>query len=157
MFIIPTLFKKKKNEGDIAIAFVRPSVSPLCYLLRQNLAKFGVWVTHMNGACNGSYFFAPPPGALGRGQKVKYHLFDFNYRVNFKDFYTKLCVCSHKWKIQNILDGIFILSPGWCPRGGTSECWGCPGGQKKFFQTCSCGISNWRGWGAEQNASKVSS
>ena len=27
----------------------------------------------MNGACNG-IFFAPPPGALGRGQKVKYHL-----------------------------------------------------------------------------------
>ena len=27
---------------------------------------------------------------LERGQKVKYHL-----HVNFKDFYTKLCVCSH--------------------------------------------------------------
>ena len=22
--------------------------------------------------------------------------FNFNYKVNFKDFYTKLCVCSHK-------------------------------------------------------------
>ena len=26
---------------------------------------------------------------------------NFGYHVNFKDFYTKLCVCSHKWKIQN--------------------------------------------------------
>ena len=31
-------------------------------------------------------------GALGRGQKVN----NFNYKVNFKDFFTKLCVCSHK-------------------------------------------------------------
>ena len=42
------------------------------------------------------------------------------------------------------------------PRGGTSGCWGCPGGSKKnFFQTWSCGISNRRGWQAEENASKM--
>ena len=28
----------------------------------------------MNGARNVKKFLAPPPGALGRGQKVKYHL-----------------------------------------------------------------------------------
>ena len=27
-------------------------------------------------------------------------------------------MCSHKRKIKNITDGIFILSPGSCPRGG---------------------------------------
>ena len=37
-----------------------------------------------------------------------------------------------KRKIQNISDGIFILSPGSCPRGGTLWHWGCPGGQKKI-------------------------
>ena len=26
-------------------------------------------------------------------------LLNLTYRVNFKDFYTKLCVCSHKKKI----------------------------------------------------------
>ena len=31
-------------------------------------------------------------------------------------------MCSDKWKKQNILDRIFILLPGSCPRGGT---WGC--------------------------------
>ena len=41
------------------------------------------------------------------------------YHVNFKDFYTKFCVCAHKWKIQNISDRIFILSPGSCLRGQT--------------------------------------
>ena len=58
---------------------------------------------------------------------------NFGYHVNFKDFYTKFCVCSHKWKIQNISDGIFILSPGSCPRGGTLGHWGYPGGQTIFF------------------------
>ena len=33
-----------------------------------------VCITHMNGARNVKKNLAPPPGALGRGQKVKYHL-----------------------------------------------------------------------------------
>ena len=33
--------------------------------------------------------------------------------------------------MQNISDGIFILSPGSCPRGGTLGRWGC---QKKLFK-----------------------
>ena len=28
--------------------------------------------------------------------------FNFNYKVNFKDFYTKAFVCSHKRKIRHI-------------------------------------------------------
>ena len=40
-------------------------------------------------------FLATPPGALGRSQKVKYHLNSIT-KIKFKDFYTKLCVCSHK-------------------------------------------------------------
>ena len=106
----------------------------------------------MNGACNVKLFFDPAPWGPGEGPKGQIS-FNFNYKVNFTDFYTKLCVCSHKWKIQNISDGIFILTPGSCPRGGTLGRWGCPGGQKKFFfQTWSCGISNRRGWWAEENA-----
>ena len=46
----------------------------------------------MNGECNVKIFFGPAPGALGKGQIA----FNFNYKVNFKDFYSKLCVCSHK-------------------------------------------------------------
>ena len=73
-------------------------------------------------------FWAPPPRAMWRGQKVKYK-FNFNYKVNFKDFYTKLYMCTHKCKIQNISDGIIILLSGSCPRGGT---WGCLGAKIKF-------------------------
>ena len=42
------------------------------------------------------------------------------------------------------------------PQRGTLGRWGCPGGQKKyFFKTWSCGISNRRGWRAEQKSSKI--
>ena len=59
-------------------------------------------------------FLALPPGGLGRGQKVKYSI---SFTVNFKDFLQTLCAFS-QINIQNISDGIFILSPGSCPRSG---------------------------------------
>ena len=93
---IPTLFFKKKRRGycNRLRQFVRPSirpsvrlsVCPLCYLLLNhwtNSTKFGVWVTHINGACNGNYF-GPPPGALGRDQKVKYHLISITKSISKK-------------------------------------------------------------------------
>ena len=46
------------------------------------------------GLATSNFFFAAPPGAQGKGQKVKYHLISIT--VKFKDFYTKLSVCSHK-------------------------------------------------------------
>ena len=62
---------------------------------------------------------------------------NFSFDVNFNDFYTKFCVCSHKWKIQNTSDGIFILMLGSCPRGGTLGHWGYPGGSNNiFFKHC---------------------
>ena len=101
------------------------------------------------GRATSNFFLTPSPGALESP-------FNFNYKVNFKDFYTKLCVCSHKWKIHNISDGIFILTPGSCPRGETLGRLGCPGGQKKFFfQTWPCGRSNRQGWRAEHFHSRV--
>ena len=84
--------------------------------------------------------------------EVKGQILNFGYHVNFKDFYTKFCVCSHKWEIQNISDGIFILSSGSCPRGGTL---GHRGSNNFFFRTWSCSISNRRGWRAEQNAHNI--
>ena len=43
---------------------------------------------------------------------------DFGYHVNFKYFYTKLRVCSHNQKIENILNRIFILCWGHAPGVG---------------------------------------
>ena len=92
--------------------------------------------------CATAIFFAPwGPGEGSKGQIS----FNFNYKVNFKDFYTKLCVYTHKWKIQNISDGIFILSPGSCPRGGT---WGCLGAKITFRPAvcplCYLLLNHWR-------------
>ena len=107
---------------------LRPAICPLCYLLLNHWTKFNqIWCvnySHEWGAQR-KKFFGPAPWGPGEGSKGQIS-FNFNYKVNFKDFYSKLCVCSHKWKIQNISDGIFILSPGSCHRGGTLGHWGCP-------------------------------
>ena len=49
----------------------------------------------MNGACNVKDFFGlalwgPEEGSEGQIS------FNFNYKVKFKDFYSKLCVCPNK-------------------------------------------------------------
>ena len=78
------------------------------------------------------FFFCPTSWGPGEGSKGQIS-FNFNYKVNFKDFYTKLCVCVLTNERYKILDEIFILSPGSCLWGGT---WGTgvgPGGQKIIF------------------------
>ena len=42
-----------------------------------------------------NFFLGLTPWGPGEGSKGQIS-FDFNYKVNFKDFYTKLCVCSNK-------------------------------------------------------------
>ena len=46
----------------------------------------------MNGACNSKINLARTPGEGSKGQIS----LNFNNKVNFKDFYTKHCVCSNK-------------------------------------------------------------
>ena len=86
----------------------------------------------MKVACNGKIFLGSAPWGPGKGSKGQIS-FNFNYKVNFKDFYTNFCVCSHKGKTQNISDGILILLPGSCPRGSDFEALGCRGGPNFFF------------------------
>ena len=50
----------------------------------------------MNGACSGIFFFCPVPWGPGDGSKGQIS-FNFNYKVNLKDFYTKLlCVLTNE-------------------------------------------------------------
>ena len=51
----------------------------------RNSTRVGVWVTYMNGTCNGSIFLVPAPWGLGEGPKGQISL-NLNYLVNFKDF-----------------------------------------------------------------------
>ena len=114
------------------------SVCPLCYLLLNHWTKINrIWCVSFSHewGVQRETFFCSDPGALRPwgGVKMSNITFNFNYKVILKDLCTKLCVCSHKWKIQSISDGIFSLSPGPCPRGGTLGRWGRPGGQQLFY------------------------
>ena len=42
-----------------------------------------------------AHFFVPTPWGPGEGPKCQISL-NLNYKVNFKDFSSKLCVSSHK-------------------------------------------------------------
>ena len=50
----------------------------------------------MNGACNVKLFMAPPPGALGRGQKVKYHLISITKSISKIFIPNFVCVLTNE-------------------------------------------------------------
>ena len=56
-------------------------------------------------------FFGPAPWGPGEGLKGQIS-FNFNYKVNFKDFYTKLCVCSHNKRYKTYQTGFALCRPG---------------------------------------------
>ena len=83
------------------------------------------------------------------GEIKRSNFIQFRLTCLFQRFlYQTLCVL-YKWKIQNLSDRFFILSPWSCPRGGTLGRWVAQGGQRFFFKKWSCGISNRLGWRAE--------
>ena len=98
----------------------------------------------MNGACNVKLFLAPPPGALGRGQKVKYHLISISKSISKIFIPNFVCVLTNE-RYKRCQRGFTFCSLGHAPGVGL---WGAGvprGSKKKFFQTWSCGISNRRG------------
>ena len=93
--IYPHAFLKK---GRGYCYRLRPSIRPLCDLLLNHWTKFNqIWCvsySHEWGAQRKKKF-GPAPWGPREGLKGQIS-FNFNYKVNFKDFYSKLCVCSHK-------------------------------------------------------------
>ena len=75
-----------------------PSVCPLCYLLLNHLTKFNqIWCvsySHKRGAQR--IFLAPHPGALGRGQKVKYHLISITKSISKFFIPNFVCVLTNE-------------------------------------------------------------
>ena len=99
----------------------------------------------MNGARNVKKFFGPTPWGPGEGPKGQIS-FNFNYKVNFKDFYTKhfVCVLTNE-RYKTYQTEFSLCSLGHAPGVGL---WGAVGAQvvkKSNFQTWSCGLSNRRG------------
>ena len=102
-----------------------------------------VLVTHMNGACNIKFFMALSPGALGRGQKVKYHLISITKSISKVFIPNFVCVLTNE-SYKTYQTGFLFCRLGHAPGVGL---WGTGSAQgvKKKFQTWSCGISNRRG------------
>ena len=50
----------------------------------------------MNGACNIKLFLALPPGALGRGQKVKYNLISITKSISKIFIPNVVCVLTNE-------------------------------------------------------------
>ena len=74
----------------------------------------------MNGARNVKNFLAPPPGALGRGQKVKYHLISITKSISKIFIPNFVCVLTNE-RYKTYQTGFL------CGRLGHA-----PGGQKIF-------------------------
>ena len=84
----------------------------------------------MNGACNGTFFLAPPPREGPKGQ-ISINIIKFQLQSQFQRFLTQtLCVFSKVKDIKHIRRD-FHWSPGSCARGGTWEYRGGFGSKKK--------------------------
>ena len=87
-----------------------PSVCRL-WRIGRNSTKFGVWVTHINRAYNGNFFWPAPWGGVERSNIL------VQLQSQFQRFlYQTLCVFSQMKDTKHVRR-IFILSPGSCPRG----------------------------------------
>ena len=98
----------------------------------------------MNGACNSKKkILATPPGALGRGQKMKYPLNLITKSI------SKFFISNFVFVLTNKDTKHFrrdFNSVAWVmPQGSDFGALGVPRGSIVFFQTWSCGISNQRG------------
>ena len=120
-FIIPPpprFLKKRRGYCYRLSPSVCPSVRPLCYLLLNHWTKFNqilyVSYSHEWGVQRHT-FFGPWGPMAGSKCQISYN---FNYKVNFKDFYTKLCVCvltNERYKTYQTGFSFCCLghAPGW--------------------------------------------
>ena len=85
----------------------------------------------MNGACIVKLFFVPPPGDLGRDQKVKYHLISITKSISKIFIPNFVCVLTNeRYKIYQT--GFSFCPLGHAPGVGLLSA-GVPRGSKKFF------------------------
>ena len=86
----------------------------------------------MNGACNVKLFLASPPGALGRGQKVKYDLISITKSIS--KIFIPNCVCVLTNEIYKTYQTGFSFCPlDHAPGVGLWGDGGAQGVQKIFF------------------------
>ena len=83
------------------------------------------------GRSTSNFFLASPPGALGRGQKVKYHLISITKSIS-KTLYQILCVFSQMKDTKHIRRDFYSVA--WVmPQGWDFGALGVPRGSNNFF------------------------
>ena len=87
----------------------------------------------MNGACNSNFFLAMPPGALGRGQKVKYHLISITKSISKIFIPNFVCVLTNE-RYKTYQKGFSFCRLGHAPGIGLRGPWGTQVVKKKNFK-----------------------
>ena len=137
--LFPNFFKKAKgilsSLPSICLS-VRPSVCPLYNLLLNHWTKFNqIWCVSywQEWGVQRQTFFNPTPRALGRGQKVKYHLISITKSIS-KIFFTKNFVCV----LTNERSKTYQTGFSFCPLGHAPGVglWGAGVPRGSFFQIC---------------------
>ena len=84
----------------------------------------------MNGACNGKINFGPAPWGPGEGSKGQI-LFNFNDKINFKDFFISnfVCVLTNE-RYKTYQTGFSFCLLGHAPG---ARLWGAVGAQGSNF------------------------
>ena len=86
----------------------------------------------MNGACNVKKYLAAPPGALGRGQKVKYHLISITKSISKIIVPNFVCVLTNEG-YKTYQTGFLFCLLGHAPGVGLRGTGGAQGVKFFFF------------------------
>ena len=79
------------------------------------------------------FFLAPPPGTLGRGQKVKYHLISITKSISKIFIPNFVCVLTNE-RYKTYQTGFLFCCMGHAPWMGLKGTWGAQGVNKIFFK-----------------------
>ena len=84
------------------------------------------------GHATAKYFLAPPPGALGRGQKVKYHLISITKPISKIFIPNFVCVLTNE-RYKTYQTGFSFCSLDHAPGVGLGGAGGAHGVKNDFF------------------------
>ena len=89
--------------------------------------------SHELGAQSKNFFLAPPPGALGRGQKVTYHLISITKSISKIFTPNFVCVLTNE-RYKTYQTGFIFCCLGHAPWVGLRGTGGAQGVNKFFFK-----------------------